>query len=1182
MGPRRTSLLPSISVIATSVALMGYGRSAYAAGEHVQVSGGDAGVSAEIDAGVRDIGAERPVTRIATVDEVAQAQAQADNDGNYFGTGDLTIEVGDVTRAGYGLNVYHYGVGDVSITGTGRIVGDTGIYAAKTGVGSITINTVDVAGLNETGIRAFHYADGDLTITSTGTVTGGPNGSAIVAGKRGPGDTEVLINTIDAADAAGISAFSYDAGDIRITATGSISSNLVGISAYTRNSGDIEIAVADVSSSQDIAIYATAAHGSGDITITSSGVINGYSSTGRGLLAYSIYSGEITLNLTDVEGGSVAAVNWGSDSTINISGAVNTRVLDLSAVSGSSIRDGSTSISVNTINSSGRAIYGYSENGSVTVTALGDINAGLGRLAYGISTRTGNGGAVSITTYGDLNASGPAITVRQSSLNDPAATPEDVTVTAHGSVYGGYEGISVSALGDVNVTVQDVTSRGFGVGVFHRGDGDALITSTGTITGSSGVLLYMDNQGLGTINVVDVQGGDNLSAVRAQGSGGRIEVVATGDIVSSHSGVTALNSAMDYTFESIDITVNNVTVTGNGGTFFPAFLGVGVTTSSRNFYGERTLADATGRVSVTVTGAVTAPNIAIHNNILNAIESTITVTETGSLNSPDGLSILDGNSDTRVMMRGAILSGDVDLGEGDDQFTLSGAQAMIADGVALDGGAGSDTLVFDNARGVLSGAFTRFETTRLQAGSVVELDGHGFVTDLLAIENGAVLTMDRSATVTGTVNNEGLISLADGQAGDTLTVNGDFGGGALLLDLDLTGAPASDRLVVTGSAGVSGPTELRFSMAPSGSAHAGLDTQITLVSAGAGVSADDFVLAGEPVESGALDFDIGLSSAAALVLSPSGISRSGLGYSGLGLALEQAVFGVSPGHGLMAAGRTADTGEARPWVEAFSSNTRRDAAIAAGTLSTSAGYDIDMEGFRGGVDLPFRSFLPGDAALRFALGTTRGELAALDAGGTQIAGADIESTSLMLGFDQVINGYSFSATAAFSHSELDLLSASGAWASTDATSRQIALMGRRTWSIAGEAMMSLDGGVVHQTADVDTFADSEGVSVSFADQTTNFIPVGLGISAPLGDSGLTVSGRIGLEHEFTSDHAVTVGGIELDADLDGGTRAVSSLGLQWRGLGGRASIQANVDYQEATSGGGDRAFRAGIRAGMAF
>jgi autotransporter family porin len=240
------------------------------------------------------------------------------------------------------------------------------------------------------------------------------------------------------------------------------------------------------------------------------------------------------------------------------------------------------------------------------------------------------------------------------------------------------------------------------------------------------------------------------------------------------------------------------------------------------------------------------------------------------------------------------LNGAVATGTGADQFTWSGGGISGAIGLGagndtatlrnlinpqtpvIDGGAGTDRLIFDNTTATGFTQFTNWENVDLTNSTRLTLDGGGMTLGDATTGTGA-LTIDATSTLfagngvnatirsfiagqLATVTNSGTIDLTNGGsvAANTLTIAGNYigAGGGLRLNtvLGTDGSP-SDRLVIAGAgASATGSTGISVVNAGGGgAATVGNGIALVQVTGGATTAAGSFSLAG-PVAAGAYEY----------------------------------------------------------------------------------------------------------------------------------------------------------------------------------------------------------------------------------------------------------------------------------------------------------------------------------------
>jgi hypothetical protein len=336
-------------------------------------------------------------------------------------TGDLTVDVGDVTTTGdnepgvqantnYGGDGRGIAItaGNVLTTGSASI----GIQAqAYTGPLSIVAGSVKTTGYGSDAIYASSYS-GDVTVSVGNVATEGTGGRGITA--YSGGTTSVIADSVTTTG-AGIG-LDFDAGAIKA----------VGAS--------VNVVAGDISTSGDtsVGIYARSnfIHDNGQL--------------------------DHDINVT---AGSIATAGLGSDAVhvVNVN------------------QDGNTDIKVDTISTTGDyawGVYALSVDGSTTVSANELSTSGFG--ATGVIALAGKDAAVSIgslTTTGDY-----ATGIVAYAGGDATVTAQALTTTGFGS-----DGIfASSSSGKATVTVGDVATGGH----FATAIGASGVSTEVTVNGS--------------------------------------------------------------------------------------------------------------------------------------------------------------------------------------------------------------------------------------------------------------------------------------------------------------------------------------------------------------------------------------------------------------------------------------------------------------------------------------------------------------------------------------------------------------------------------------------------------------------------------------------------------------------------------------------------------------------------
>ena len=706
-----------------------------------------------------------------------------------YGTGDITVSAADVHGGNFGIIARSRADGSVSVSASGPIVGlfSAGVRADGGSANStdVTVDVGDVSG-GQRGINAANLGTGHLTVITDGLVTSGAR-EGIRAQIRNAGSGGNL--TVSAADVTGgsdgILALNRGTGALTITATGTVTGGMYsGIAATIDNpdsTGDLSISAVDVTGNETGIVAEN--RGSGDLIVFTKGSVEGGTEDGMYLRnanggALSVTASE---HVSSAELNGIRAINYAGGSSMTVSTA---------SVSGFT----------------GGIVATNAGTGDIAVSATGEVSGGP--LGDGMRVRNLFGGSLSITT-------------------------EALVSSGLGQFATGIFAENRAGGADLSISATDVFGNRNGITARHYGDGALDVTTTGSVTGATGV------------------------------------------------GIRAYNL-----ISGSDITVSAASVTG------------GIDAIQVDNKGS-------GDLLVTVTGTVSGGTGAGINNIdTDAQGGTIVVTETASVDAASGVAVTDGDGGTLLSSRGA-LAGDVmlnggedavalidgsatgllGLGDGDDTLEIFGAGAgggwddadfsgtfdgNLGQVLQLDGGDGVDTveLFGVTAASEALGVPTGLEALALSDNTLVQAND----TDLTAF--GAVFVDPTSTlqaegnspsnTVVGSLGNEGVVDLADGEANDVLTVAGDYAGATgsqVWLDLDAA-AGIADRLVIEGdltdvSVGpftvIHDQTLIDLNLIGAGSRTLG--DGIRLIEVGGAVDEDDFALAG-PVESDLFAYEL--------------------------------------------------------------------------------------------------------------------------------------------------------------------------------------------------------------------------------------------------------------------------------------------------------------------------------------
>ncbi|OCC03728.1 hypothetical protein BA190_17310 [Labrys sp. WJW] len=649
------------------------------------------------------------------------------------------------TQPGFGINA-----GGTAITIIGSGTGDVSFTDANQSAITGASNGIVISGGNT----------GTINVTSDGVITSGANDGIIATmGGTSTGLT-IDVNEVNAADNGINLNGNNGTGDISVTANT--------INADTDHGGiGTGIVFDNGPNTHNFTVNV------GTITGGGGGGISGFSS-GDG-------NTDITVGSITTTGGH--GVNLTVDASPG-AGYTKVNVGDITANVGNGIL-------VNTTNAN---------TTDLTITA-NNVTAG----ANGIQALNGGTGKSAITTHGDVVANG---TYGIYNVNTAAATGDltvntDAGTTTHGTSFGIYaenngtgnlvvtsngsattnefftagneSGIlavnnNTTGNSSIQITAGDTTGAGFGILATNNSNGGIHIESNGTAKAGFGLggwaAIEANNFGTGDVyvkanNAYGDMGGVNV--VNADAATGKIDVIVTGKATTietefpGHGGGNAVNVIAGVNTKAINVAVNNATGNNDG------------------IYTEQ---HGTGTTTITTTGVVEGNTHGIH---ALSVDAAININNSGTVRNSSGLStsgaiITEGPAQAVVTNTGHV-TGLIEL-TGDSGNTLNNSGTWDTSGGTSRFGAATDKNTINNTGTIIAAK------------------------DGTAVAN----TVLHNA---GTVNNAGLLTMADEGAGDTTTIEGNYvgQGGTVELDTELgDDSSKTDKLVITGDA--TGSTKL--------------------------------------------------------------------------------------------------------------------------------------------------------------------------------------------------------------------------------------------------------------------------------------------------------------------------------------------------------------------------------------
>lgn len=598
---------------------------------------------------------------------------------------------------------------------------------------------------------------------------------------------------------------------------------------------------------------------------------------------------------------------------------------------------GSTKITANDdiISDTDDAIYAVNNAGSkdLTINTEAVIGQAHGIYAY----NNGTGSTTLIVNKGIESHTTDAIWV-----NNVNTSSTNLNVTTHEAVLGHTNGIYAYNNGTGNTTIEtkdvqgkdgngifsenhggkltitsgNITGTSNGIYATNSGNGSTDITSTGTVTATSGNGIFVNN-GNNTnklnINTNVISGTDNGIYATNNGTGEtRIvnQALVTADKNTGIS-VTNTNQAKGLRIDSLIINAGtNGIVANNHAHGNTEIYSNGPITATHGYGIWAENGEQAENIFIQSEGAISggASGIKVHNSgsgtttltlgnpITGGTEAGIFVDDkpnsktaitlrTGTkVSAASGLAIRDGDGNANVTLNsGSNVIGRIELGNGSDTLFINRG-ANISNITVVDGGDDTssndgmtDTLnINQSLTGSTTGnnngtagniAILNWEKINLAQNSTLTLSGD-LNTNQLNIGNGTTVNLIgslRQAQINGDVFNSGNINLNSNFTGDNLTINGNYqgNGGKLTLDLKLNSAlkdndsiadNTADKLTVQGN--VTGKTTIRFASIDGLGGDTGNTNGIELVHINGNSTGDAFALEGDHLDRGAYEYHL--------------------------------------------------------------------------------------------------------------------------------------------------------------------------------------------------------------------------------------------------------------------------------------------------------------------------------------
>ncbi|WBO21736.1 beta strand repeat-containing protein [Sphingomonas abietis] len=733
--------------------------------------------------------------------------------------GKTTIRAGSITTTGdYSQGILAqsflrdpYTQTDRSITISAGAIATSGassdgIYAFGADNVSIDAGTITTSGANAVGVYAVGVY-GDVGIKVDSVSTAGDYAPAVFA--LAPyGNVSVEAGSVstsgqmsDGIRAGGLNA-AVKAGSVDVSGYGSRAIDVLA----ANGAANVEAGTITGSGTNNIGVLLTGIGGASTVKVDTI-KLSGYGSTG--IVAFTEGGGSVDVSAGKIEvgqaGAAISAGAYGGNATVTV-GSVVSGGSGISATAGNGDVT-VTSGAISTTGSFGKGIYTNANGGQSTITLSGNLTT-TGEKGFGIQATTVGGdnlidnqkiistagtyayGIIGNSLVGNVRINGGTVTTsgyHASAINATAVGPySTVTVVADKVTTSGAKADGIFAQSPLDVSIPFRVHLSANAVPLAPADG----TPDHTVSVTSGTVKVT---GAGSVGIrVRAAGDAHIDATNTSAADGNaILASAYGTTAITIRGVTSSQGdAISAKGDNVTIDVGSAgTITGGGDAIVASAVGSYVPPPTQGGGGG----DGGGGGIGVRTQAVAADTV-----------PTVRITNAGTITGGSGYAIRVASGAANVSNSGTI-AGRILFGAGDDVLTNSGTFAASGNS---DFGDGNDRFVNSGTLRILPGTTT--------AGTV------------------SFLNLER-------FENTGTIDLANGHAGDTFVLSGNYVGSQnarLLLEM---GNGTTDHFTVTGAA--TGSTKI--SLVDLGNANAVLtgNAPISLVKVGAGSSSDAFSLA---------------------------------------------------------------------------------------------------------------------------------------------------------------------------------------------------------------------------------------------------------------------------------------------------------------------------------------------------
>ncbi|MFD0986635.1 autotransporter domain-containing protein [Methyloligella solikamskensis] len=589
------------------------------------------------------------------------------------------------------------------------------------------------------------------------------------------------------------------------------------------------------------------------------------------------------------------------------------------------------------IDSDRTAIYARTSgtNSTLYVSNSGHLTVGYSGIWAVTGVGGADGGSITVINTGDMDLESPGVALDANSYG----TGSTISITNSGAIAGARYGVNARATGDdaaIDITnsgelraVNDAANlnfRAFGIDANAYGEGSGIdIVNSGDIraSGPEGYAYGINAESRDNDSAVHITNSASIQASAPDGEARGINAETDGD----RSSIEMVNdgdidaSADDYATGLYARSTGNeseITITNSGN--------VRASTSSTDYYATGIFAYTTGtNSSITIenSGSVYAEGmLSTGIYVYSQSANPTTITNTGEIGASSNLAIDVYGQGTSDIYNAGTITGYMKLTDQRDRFFNQTGGLFEAKETSLFG-EGDDLF-------------------RNEAGGTVHVDGNASFEDLERFEN------------------RGLISLADGQAGDSFTISNTPGGmdtsfvgsgnSTLAVDAVLAGPgnSSSDSLTIEGSA--TGVTTLQVNnLNPGLGVFNGSGLRI-VTATGPTPNPNAFQL-DQPVDAGFFNYD--------LFFTPTGAAY--------GPGVPSYIGGAEPHY------EPASSVTPAVWVKGSGGWLDRDDSVQTTAYGRGVSFNLDRDletiDFQTGLDMGKRDlWSPGDALVFGVLG----------------------------------------------------------------------------------------------------------------------------------------------------------------------------------------------------------------------